>query len=87
MDIRELPPVDVRVESGAIRFGSDWPGWFLRGDDAAYFLACMEAIEIPDNFYGRQINRYLEEIKSKVIQRGSEDEFVQHGHGDEPSLK
>lgn len=32
--MRELPGVEKRVESGAIRFGSDWPGLFLRGDNA-----------------------------------------------------
>ena len=42
MAIRELLGVEPRVESGAIKFGSDWPGLFLRGDDAAS-LSCQIA--------------------------------------------
>ena len=25
-----------RVETGAVKFGDDWPGLFIRGDDAFY---------------------------------------------------
>ena len=25
-----------RVETGAVKFGNDWPGLFIRGDDAFY---------------------------------------------------
>lgn len=31
--IRELPKQDKRVETGTVRFGDDWPGLFIRGDD------------------------------------------------------
>lgn len=31
-EIRQLPEVDQRVESGPIQFGDDWPGTFIRGD-------------------------------------------------------
>ena len=42
-----------RVESGAVQFGEDWPGLFLRGDDAFGFVRNFESIEnflltIPD---------------------------------------
>jgi uncharacterized protein (TIGR02996 family) len=35
-DVQLLPaPVDLlRVETGAVQFGNDWPGLFLRGDNA-----------------------------------------------------
>lgn len=33
-DIRQLPAVEQRVESGPIQFGDDWPGTFIRGDNA-----------------------------------------------------
>lgn len=37
--VRVLPAVDARVETGPVRFGDDWPGTFIRGDDAfAYAL-------------------------------------------------
>lgn len=32
--MRIFPAESERVESGAIKFGDDWPGLFLRGDDA-----------------------------------------------------
>jgi hypothetical protein len=28
---------EPRIESGSVVFGSDWPGLFLRGDDAFHF--------------------------------------------------
>ena len=43
------------MESGAIAFGSDWPGLFLRGDDALHYghhlrmlLAAMERVVAAD---------------------------------------
>lgn len=33
-EVRKLGPTGRRVETGAVQFGSDWPGVFLRGDDA-----------------------------------------------------
>lgn len=34
MNCRELSETTPRVETGAVRFGKDWPGVFIRGDDA-----------------------------------------------------
>jgi len=31
----ELPEEISRMETGPVQFGDDWPGFFLRGDDAA----------------------------------------------------
>lgn len=33
-----------RVETGAIQFGDDWPGIFIRGDHAAYYAMCLNTI-------------------------------------------
>lgn len=33
-----------RVETGAVQFGDDWPGLFIRGDDAAYMRFILEGI-------------------------------------------
>lgn len=38
-DIRELPEQTPRVETGPTRFGDDWTGVFIRGDNAFGF--CM----------------------------------------------
>jgi len=35
---RKLPEQKPRIESGAVQFGNDWPGLFIRGD-SSYYLA------------------------------------------------
>lgn len=35
--IRVLPQQSERVETGALQFGDDWPGTFIRGDNAGYY--------------------------------------------------
>lgn len=32
--VRQLPSAEPRVETGPIVFGNDWPGTFIRGDNA-----------------------------------------------------
>jgi hypothetical protein len=34
-----------RVETGAIRFGNDWPGLFVRGDQAIHLAWCIGELE------------------------------------------
>lgn len=42
-DIRNLPkPEGERVETGVTRFGDDWPGVFIRGDNAFYYTYCLK---------------------------------------------
>ncbi len=36
-DTRELPEQSPRVETGNVRFGDDWTGVFIRGDQACYW--------------------------------------------------
>lgn len=33
-----------RVETGAVQFGEDWPGYFLRGDDAMLLAMDLQYI-------------------------------------------
>jgi hypothetical protein len=58
MEVRELPaPTDGkgRVETGATRFGDDWPGVFIRGDNAMYYgrllYRLLESIPKDQSFY------------------------------------
>lgn len=44
MTIRKLPAVDDRVETGPVQFGDDWPGVFIRGDNAFGYAMALEAI-------------------------------------------
>jgi hypothetical protein len=41
-DIRVLPAQEQRVETGAVRFGDDWPGVFIRGDNAFGYIAALD---------------------------------------------
>ncbi len=34
-----------RVPSGAVQFGSDWPGLFLRGDHALKVAVCVRELQ------------------------------------------
>lgn len=41
-----LPSPDSmnRVETGAVRFGDDWPGVFIRGDNAAHYSMAIDGL-------------------------------------------
>ena len=44
--VRILPAQDERVETGATQFGDDWPGVFIRGDNAfAYAMYIKAALQ------------------------------------------
>ena len=48
VDLSQIPcPFDMykhaeRVETGPVQFNDDWPGVFIRGDNAAWFALCLE---------------------------------------------
>lgn len=44
-DVRLLPAVHPRVETGAVRHGDDWPGLFVRGDDCIRLFALLRLVE------------------------------------------
>lgn len=45
VSIREFPLELNRVETGAIQFGDDWPGVFIRGDNAfGYAMSLLEVL-------------------------------------------
>lgn len=43
--IRQLPATSARVETGAVQFGEDWPGVFIRGDHAFSLCAYLDGPE------------------------------------------
>src|SRR4051812_37513084 len=55
-EVQRLPqPENLdRVESGPVQFGDDWPGVFIRGDNALFFaLALRQAAQfIPQDQWG-----------------------------------
>jgi hypothetical protein len=44
-NVRYFPAEEKRVEDGAIQFGNDWPGLFIRGDSAFKIALGMSAVE------------------------------------------
>lgn len=43
-DIRNLPEVEDRVETGVVQFGDDWPGVFIRGDNALHYAENLRRV-------------------------------------------
>lgn len=42
--VRKLPEQAERVETGTIQFGDDWPGVFIRGDNAFYLAVHLSGL-------------------------------------------
>lgn len=38
---RQLPSADPRVETGPVKFGDDWTGVFVRGDNALWYARAL----------------------------------------------
>lgn len=52
-DIRQLPAQQERVETGPVQFGDDWPGVFIRGDNAGWYafnLGQLLESDLPIDF-------------------------------------
>ena len=41
-NLRNFPAADPRVETGPIQFGDDWPGVFIRGDNALFYAQHLD---------------------------------------------
>jgi hypothetical protein len=41
----DFPNDFPRVETGAVQFGTDWPGLFVRGDQACHLATCIEELK------------------------------------------
>lgn len=49
-NVRYLPEPTVRVETGVTQFGEDWPGVFIRGDDAFHYASHLDLfMKNPEN--------------------------------------
>jgi hypothetical protein len=73
-EVRLLPAVDKRVETGAIQFGDDWPGLFLRGDAA---MPLMLSIKAAFHLIGEQRPSTLANLSQlKRLERLIEDHVL-----------
>jgi hypothetical protein len=62
-------PIQVRVDSGPVQFGDDWPGVFVRGDDAMYFA---NALEHPEEYATDAIKELIELLRSCHVGTGQQ---------------
>lgn len=42
--ILPVPEHMQRIETGIVQFGDDWPGVFIRGDNAAYYSMVLDRL-------------------------------------------
>jgi len=57
-----------RRETGPIQFGDDWPGIFIRGDEALGMAVYLEAFLNGLDFYRTAIERHIKLLKSCDIE-------------------
>jgi hypothetical protein len=48
-EVRLLPGEKMRVETGPVKFGGDWTGLFIRGDECFAILQSLKRIPVPDD--------------------------------------
>lgn len=74
--IRIIPHAkgEPRVETGAVQFGDDWPGLFIRGDDAGALAFQLELViealkkhDAADFFMVNELEGYIRLIRGDVI--------------------
>lgn len=75
-DIRHIKIQDQeRIETGAVQFNDDWPGLFIRGDNAyvlyvsiRYILDLLSEREIPQvfKFYCGVLETYASIIEKEI---------------------
>lgn len=61
---RTLPSLDVRIETGNLKFENDWTGLFIRGDEAFALSMDLESIlnKLDDdnlNIYEKSSLKYI----------------------------
>lgn len=65
-----------RPETGIMQFGTDWPGVFIRGDNAAYYAMALQThLERPgeDAFAEATVRCLLDLLASSRVRFYSED--------------
>jgi hypothetical protein len=46
--MQTLPAVQQRIETGTLKIGDDWPGVFVRGDEALGFASALKASKLQN---------------------------------------
>lgn len=68
MAVRTFARVTNRVDTGAIQFGEDWPGLFLRGDDAKFLSLAIEGLldQVPETRQNKICKMHLLHVKEMI---------------------
>jgi hypothetical protein len=70
MTIRKIDVnLDKRVETGPTQIGDDWPGVFIRGDNAAYYAMNLQNLlnGNEDVFTRVVLNGLLSDLKGCIV--------------------
>ena len=87
VDLSQIPcPFNMRehaerVETGPVQFNDDWPGVFIRGDNAGWLALCLEQYmkrvangEKPDFTDELALNELLFLLRGSHISNSTEDD-------------
>lgn len=82
-EIRKLDAVTDRVETGAVQFGQDWPGLFIRGDNCIAILMSLHGIQkmlknvepkgFMEQLYKIQLDSLVKLIAEPIVHPHKED--------------
>ena len=72
MEVRKIKHTGKRVETGIVKFGDDWNGYFIRGDNAFYYANTIRTVlsNIEDS-------GVLSHEVEKMILKGLSDALMQ----------
>lgn len=74
-----------RIETGVLAINDDWPGVFIRGDDAAYYAACtrhlLDLAPLSDPFVRSALSSLADLLESSRVGKAT----PQHIQTQEPS--
>ena len=63
--MRRLPEISPRIEIGAVSFGSDWPGVFIRGDEALSLAGRLRRFDrLPEHIRRMFLAEIIELLES-----------------------
>ncbi len=67
--VRVLPETNPRVETGPIQFGDDWPGVFIRGDNAFHYAINLSLVleKFQDPFIQAVLKGLLSDLVSSNL--------------------
>ena len=67
-DLRKFPKQEKRVETGPIQFGDDWPGLFIRGDNALGFALALKDLNLPETTFAEVLhNSQIKELTNLLF--------------------